>query len=255
MIASASFDGTVVIWETQDSSMRHWDQIASLEGHDNEVKSVSWNINGHWLATCGRDKKVWIWEKLKGNDFECVAMLEGHTQDVKFVKWHPTENILYSASYDDTIKEWKEDNEDWYLNSTLTGHKSTVWGITINQTGKKLISCSDDRSIILWESDSGSWKQVSRINELHSYPIYSVDLNFANGLLATSGGDNSITINSFRKTDDGFDVINTDLTKAESHEGDVNCVRWNPSVEFENSFFLLSCGDDSFIKIWKYVII
>ena len=108
MIASASFDGTVVVWETQSSGMTVWDQIATLEGHDNEVKSVAWCPHGQWLATCGRDKRVWIWEMLHGTEFECVAMLEGHTQDVKFVRWHPTAPaMLLSASYDDTIKVWK----------------------------------------------------------------------------------------------------------------------------------------------------
>ena len=105
MIASASFDGTVVVWETQSSGMTVWDQIATLEGHDNEVKSVAWCPHGQWLASCGRDKRVWIWEMVHGTEFECVAMLEGHTQDVKFVRWHPTAPaMLLSASYDDTIK-------------------------------------------------------------------------------------------------------------------------------------------------------
>ena len=64
MIASASFDGTVVVWHAQDNSMLYWDQIASLEGHENEVKSVNWSHDGKFLATCGRDKKIWIWEKV-----------------------------------------------------------------------------------------------------------------------------------------------------------------------------------------------
>jgi WD40 repeat protein len=74
MIASASFDGTVVVWEAQSSAMTHWDQIASLEGHENEVKSVSWSTDGRWLASCGRDKRVWMWEKLGGSEFECISM-------------------------------------------------------------------------------------------------------------------------------------------------------------------------------------
>ena len=41
---------------------------------------------------------------LPGNEFECVSVLQGHTQDVKMVQWHPTMDVLFSCSYDNSVK-------------------------------------------------------------------------------------------------------------------------------------------------------
>jgi WD40 repeat protein len=62
-LAAVSFDATCVIWERQrkDLVTMDWEVVASLEGHENEVKSVAWNPGGTLLATSSRDKSVWIW--------------------------------------------------------------------------------------------------------------------------------------------------------------------------------------------------
>lgn len=248
ILATASFDGSVLIWEHhgEDGDVHEHDDIitnasdhdddahdddddallnsnhhqhhcfepiAQLEGHENEIKCLAWNATGSLLATCGRDKSVWIWEcylpgtvggmtsssmaasmtimddsrglhhagrRERGEgEFECLAVLQGHDGDVKSIvfgpshsQWGEGEEVLYSASYDNTIKVWAEESGEWYCASTLgrgssgvvnngsgdtpgltvgAVHSSTVWSLGLTPGGVRLFSGSEDGSIAIWK--------------------------------------------------------------------------------------------------------
>lgn len=152
-----------------------WRFAVVLDGHESEVKSVAWSAGGNFLATCSRDKSVWIWEEMEDDNFETIAVLQEHDGDVKCVVWHPEEELLASASYDDTIRLYREDLDDWTCASILKGHESTVWSVdfepvnnssldasdeptedvvawrrTREASGPRLISSSDDQTIRVW---------------------------------------------------------------------------------------------------------
>lgn len=68
-LATASFDSTVAIWERahgdnddENYTPGEWECVSTLEGHESECKSVAYSYNGALLASCSRDKSVWVWE-------------------------------------------------------------------------------------------------------------------------------------------------------------------------------------------------
>ena len=96
VLASSSFDATACLWMQEGGSETDADlePYQTLEGHENEVKCVAWSPNGNYVATCSRDKTIWVFEEDDGEvlEYSCMGVLSGHTQDVKFVKWHPTKD-------------------------------------------------------------------------------------------------------------------------------------------------------------------
>lgn len=249
-LAAASMDSLVSIWKLTSSSPPAFECLTTLEGHENEVKSVSWSISGNFIASCARDKTIWIWdiENIDQSEFSCNSVLQGHTQDIKMVKWSPREDVLFSASFDDTIKIWRYDSsqDDWTTINTLSNHSGTVWCIDFNKKGDQLVSCSDDMSVIFYNidfKDSNAYQNIKvtkKIQIVCERVLYSCCFTSNDEYVIVSSGDNSIAIVKVDENDKEVKVID------EAHEDDVNCVDCD-----KNNGYVVSCSDDSSIKVWK----
>lgn len=154
--------------ESDESEEWHFSTL--LTGPDSEIKDLQFSpphYGANLLATCSRDKSVWVWEEVEPEEWETVAVLGEHTGDVKCLGWcggasttraalrrrlrarsgegtntgaHDGDDeeivlggreLLASGSYDDTIRLHHDDEAegDWITIAVLTGHEGTVWDL------------------------------------------------------------------------------------------------------------------------------
>lgn len=157
--------------DASDAGDKDWEFTLVLEGHDSEIKSCAFAPSGAYLATCSRDKSVWIWEDIGAtetdDEWETIAVLNEHEGDVKAVAWCPdvpgrnsrrqySSDVLASASYDNTVRIWREDGDgEWVCVAVLEGHEGTVWGIEWeprprNDCFPRLLTYSADGTLRIW---------------------------------------------------------------------------------------------------------
>jgi len=106
------------------------------------------------------------------------------------VKWKPNSQILFSASYDDTIKVWEQDDDDWICVQTLKGHESTVWSLDFTPDGNFMISVGDDQNIKIWDISAKNYindpiLNVATMKGYHDRCIFSCSCSWDGQYLAT----------------------------------------------------------------------
>lgn len=56
-----------------------------------------------------------------------------------------------SCSYDNSIRVWEGEDDDYVCRQVLEGHKSIVWSVCIQ--GDSLFSASEDGCVFEWSLD------------------------------------------------------------------------------------------------------
>jgi roadblock/LC7 domain-containing protein len=99
LVASASDDRTVRVWETATGACR-----SVLEGHSSLINAVVFSPDGQLVASASNDSTVRVWETATG---ACRSVLEGHSDWVSAVVFSPDGQLVASASNDRTVRVWE----------------------------------------------------------------------------------------------------------------------------------------------------
>ncbi|XP_031251478.1 WD40 repeat-containing protein HOS15 isoform X2 [Pistacia vera] len=219
--------------------------VTILEGHTSEVCACAWSPTGSLLASGSGDSTARIWTITDGtsrsgaqNGPSNVLVLKHvkgrnneKSKDVTTLDWNGEGTLLATGSYDGQARIWNTNGE---LKATLSKHKGPIFSLKWNKKGDYLLTGSCDKTAIVWDVKAEEWKQQF---EFHAGPTLDVDWR-NNVSFATSSTDNMIYVCKIGET--------RPIKTFAGHQGEVNCVKWDPSGSL-----LASCSDDITAKIWN----
>jgi WD40 repeat protein/serine/threonine protein kinase len=249
-LASASHDGTAIIWNLEtgeaaqtldhssgvydvawnpdgkelitaslDHNIRLWSVetgriVRLLPGHVAEVVSVAYSPSGNRLASASFDGTVRLWDMAEGATSRWVA-LRGHFGPVRAVSWHPDGRHLASVGRDRTIRVWDTSAREDAVQ--FRGHTGALSSIAWSPDGNRLVSASEDHQVKVWDSRS---TQGVRTLRGHADEVMALSWNVA-GRLASAGKERTIYL-----WKPGSDAPPETI---EGHQGDVTSLDWDAS--------------------------
>ena len=189
MLASASGDGTIRLWDVATGQHRKtlevslmdgnlafspdgnmlatgsvihiflWDVATgqlqkTLAGHTTVITSVAFSPDGRTLASgsCGG---ILLWDVATG---QLRKTLTEHTHDVLSVAFSPDGVLFASGSRDKTIRLWNAVTGESL--KTLMGHTDCVTDVVFSSDGTTLASVGEDETVRFWDVGTGQHRKT-----------------------------------------------------------------------------------------------
>ncbi|MDZ7961444.1 MAG: CHAT domain-containing protein [Aulosira sp. DedQUE10] len=285
IIASASLDKTIKLWNTNGSLIR------TFKGHKDFVIDVAFSPDGQTIASASFDKTIKIW-RLDGtliktfkydsqvyrvnfspdgkilaaalddgtaqlwhiNDERLITTLKKHgdtdapSKFVTRVSFSPDGQTLASASADNTVKIWRLDGK---LISSFKGHNNWVMDVSFSPDGKIVASSSTDGTIKLWNLKGALLDTL----EGHSGGVYRVIFSSDGERIASASHDGTLIlwkVSIFRPSDIFSDGSSELVARGrpfkiyKGHKQPVSSVSFSPDGKT-----IASASLDQTIRLWS----
>eukprot|EP01010_Urceolus_cornutus_P001641 NODE_21_length_3354_cov_202.002421_g17_i0.p1 GENE.NODE_21_length_3354_cov_202.002421_g17_i0~~NODE_21_length_3354_cov_202.002421_g17_i0.p1 ORF type:complete len:1047 (+),score=235.92 NODE_21_length_3354_cov_202.002421_g17_i0:125-3265(+) len=224
LLASASGDRTVKIWDIKTGDVLH-----TLIGHTSTVFACCFSPLDHQVISASDDHSVKKWDALSGQ--KLFSML-GHSDSVFRCVYSPVGREVASASNDKTIRVWNAKNGRRLC--VLRGHTKAVFSVCFSLDGTKIVSAGNDKMLRVW-----NW---AKKQQLFSLEEHSFSVSF-------SPMDDRVLLSSSR--DMTIKVLKRDHPRGmhvksfAGHSGTTYHAAWALDGRF-----IVSCSGDRTLKLW-----
>ena len=192
LMASASFDYSVVIWDLNPIKEK-----LTLIGHDAAVNTVKFSPNNDFLASGGDDNNILLWAIKDINNLNEEIQpikLGNHRGKIADLEFSNNGRYLISASWDGTVGVW--DLKKRKQINSLVGHKGPVYAVKYSKDNKHIYSSGYDGDIKLWKANSGEYVRPIVKN---GWGISKFEVDEKLNFIAFGSTDGQIKINKFDK--------------------------------------------------------
>jgi RNA polymerase sigma factor (sigma-70 family) len=231
LLASASTDGTVKIWETATGK-----ELLTLKGHQSQVNRVAFSPDRERLASGAADALVKVWDVKSGKE---VLTYRGHAHlgsSIHSLAFSPDGKRLASGNGSPggnfAIKVWDPTTGLELL--TITELKGMISSLAFSPDGKRLASASGDRAVRVWNLTTG--QELVAIKNPNNY-FASVVFSPDGKRLASANDDRTVTL---------WDAATgQELLVLKGHNREVTTAVFSP-----DGTLLASAGFDATVKLW-----
>lgn len=221
LVAAASKDGAVWLWDLETGERRH-----RLLGHDAEVHRVAFSPDGAWLASTSLDQTVRLWDVAGGAP---AGVRRGHDAPTWALALAP--GRIVSGDAGGTLR--------WFAIAdpapAAIAPGAGAWACPVDPLRQRLVVArSEAPAVVVHDLVTGA--TLAELHE-HRVPVGGAALNGDGTRLATGGNDGVIRL---------YDMADASLLwEARGHRGGVPNVAFAPDGRS-----IASAGYDRTIRTW-----
>ena len=227
LLASCSFDHTVMIWKETSSNVFSRVYVTPKGFFDGSVNAISWAPHefGCAVAACSSDGSVAVISNVSGGGWQSVKISnEAHAVGCTGVSWGQNDEIA-SCGCDNLCKIWtragaqegggdssnyynqnqqqqQQQQQQWRLKKELRGHADWVRDVqwAPNNGGsnvQQLASCSQDGKVFIWtESNNNNNKEDYHSVLLNDFnaAVWRLSWSVVGNVLAVSDANNQVSV-------------------------------------------------------------
>ncbi|CAD5123772.1 DgyrCDS12082 [Dimorphilus gyrociliatus] len=250
--------GTGLDLEFETEVQRISSEVATYEtcyvtSHKGPCRSATYHPSGQVVATGSEDSSIKVLDvermlaksldNIDPNEREAhpvIRTLYDHSEEVSTLQFHPTSPLLFSGSFDCTIKVFEYTKPSVKRSSKCIQEAFAVKSISLHPSGDYMLAGTEHPTIRLYDATTFQCYSTSSALDQHRGPITEVKFSPKGNLFATASMDGDI------KVWDGVSGRCVSTFKSAHDSVPVSSVQFS-----RNSKYILSSGLDSVVRLWE----